>query len=94
MTAAARELEEETGKKCHHIEKLVNYYPAPAYDSEYIEIFYACDFEDSSQNLDEGEELEIFTYTLDELVNMILSGEIADGKTIAGILAYKTKFSK
>ena len=30
-------------------------------------------------------------YTLDEAINMIESGEIVDGKTIAAIYAYKNK---
>ena len=43
----------------------------------------------SKQNLDENEFIQIERYTVDELVWMIAAGEITDGKTIAGIMAYK-----
>lgn len=86
--AAARELEEETGYKCNKIELLNKFYPAAAYDDEYIEIYLATDFTKTHQNLDPDEEVEIFRYDLDTLVNMIINAEIADGKTIAGIMTY------
>ena len=40
------------------------------------------------------EYINVKTYTLPELEEMIYSGTIEDSKTIAAILAYKNKFIK
>ena len=92
MTAAARELEEEIGQKCGRIEPLLKFHSAFAYCDEYIEIFYATDFQPTKQHLDEDEYLEVQKYDLDDLLSKIFSGEISDSKTIAAILAYKEKY--
>lgn len=89
--AAARELEEETGFKSEHIEHLLDLYTTFAYCNENIGIYYTNELIPSKQNLDEDEFLNVEKYSLDEVVKMILDGTIDDAKTIAGILAYKTK---
>lgn len=86
---AARELEEEIGYRAEEICHLVDYHPAAAYTSERIAIYYAENLIPSKQHLDENEFVQIERYTLDELVAMIADGDITDGKTIAGIMAYK-----
>ncbi len=91
-TAAARECEEEIGFKCNNIELLLKFYSAFAYCDEYIEIYCATDLVPTKQNLDEDEFLEVKRYDLEDLIDMILSGEISDSKTIAAILAYKEKY--
>ncbi len=91
-TAAARELEEEIGYRSNKLELLLKFYSAFAYCDEYIEIYAATDLVPGKQHLDEDEFLAVRTYSLDELVGKILSGEISDAKTIAGILAYKEKY--
>ena len=91
-TAAARECEEEIGYKCQNIELLLKFYSAFAYCDEYIEIYCATDLIPTKQNLDEDEFLEVQKYDLEDLITMILSGEISDSKTIAAILAYKEKY--
>lgn len=91
---AARELEEEIGYRCENIQHLVDYHSAAAYTSEKIAIYYAEDLIPSKQHLDENEFVQIERYSLDELVQMIGKGEITDGKTIAGIMAYKVMKNK
>ena len=90
--AAARECEEEIGFQCNTIELLLKFYSAFAYCDEYIEIYCDTDLVPTKQNLDEDEFLEVKKYELEDLVTMILSGEISDSKTIAAILAYKEKY--
>lgn len=91
---AARELEEEIGYSSDEIHHLVDYHSAAAYTSEKIAIYYTEKLTLSKQRLDENEFVQIERYTLDELVQMIFSGEITDGKTIAGIMAYKVLKNK
>ena len=90
-TAAVRELEEETGYKCENVELLNKYYPASAYDDEYIEIYLATGLKKTAQNLDPDEFVDVIRMDLDELVQKIIDCEISDGKTIAGILTYYAK---
>ncbi len=90
-TCAIRELEEETGYQSNHVEHLIDLYAACAYSDEKIEIYYASDLIFSKPNLDEDEFIHVERYSLEELTQLILDGTIQDGKTIAGILAYKTK---
>lgn len=91
---AARELEEEIGYRSDEIHHLIDYHPAAAYTSERIGIYYTEKLIPSKQHLDENEFVQIERYTLDELVQMIGSGEITDGKTIAAIMAYKVLKNK
>ena len=81
MLAAARELEEETG---YHSENL----------NEKIEIYVAQDLKPTHQHLDEDEFIDVYAYSVDELCEMIYSGKIEDGKTIAAIMSYKAKYEK
>lgn len=91
--AALRELEEETGYRAKNIEYLTEFYSSPGFCTEKLSIFYAKDLEFVGQNLDEGENLEVVEMPLEEVMSMIESGEIMDGKTISSILFYD-KFSR
>ncbi|WP_311562218.1 NUDIX hydrolase [Peptoniphilus duerdenii] len=91
--AALRELEEETGYRAKNIEYLTEFYSTPGFCTEKLSIFYAKDLEFVGQNLDEGENLEVVEMPLEEVMSMIESGEIMDGKTISSILFYD-KFSR
>ena len=43
---------------------------------------------------DEDEFIDVYAYSVDELCEMIYSGKIEDGKTIAAIMSYKAKYEK
>lgn len=88
-TAAARELEEETGFRSDKVEHLLDLYTTVAFCNELIGIYYTEELILSRQHLDPGEFLNVEVHPLEELVDMILDGSIQDAKTIAAILAYK-----
>jgi ADP-ribose pyrophosphatase len=90
-TCAIRECEEETGYKAGKVYHLIDVYTTVAFSNEKIGIYYTTGIIPSKQNLDEGEFLSFEKHSVGELTQMILNGEIKDAKTIAGILAYKTK---
>ncbi|MBC7961128.1 MAG: NUDIX hydrolase [Vallitaleaceae bacterium] len=92
LDCARRELEEETGYYSDNVEFLYNFYSAIGICDELIHIYVARNLIPSKQDLDEDEYIELSRFTLDELVQMILSGEIKDNKTISSLLVYKTKF--
>lgn len=88
MVAAAREFKEETGMSADLI-PYIKIYPTPGYTDEIINIFLAknCKVVDK-QNLDDGEFLSVCFKTLNEVLKLIDSGEICDGKTVAAIYKY------
>lgn len=90
-TCAGRELEEETGYRTEQIEHLFDLYTTVAFCNEKIGIYYTEHLIPSKQNPDEDEFVYVESYTLEELVEFIFNGKIEDAKTIAAILAYKTR---
>lgn len=91
LEAALRELSEETGAVTKNIEFLCDIQPTIAYSTEIIHIYVAKDITFEKTHLDEDEFVEIETFSLDTLVNMILSNQIVDSKTCYGILNYYIK---
>lgn len=94
MLAAARELEEETGYHSENLTHLLSLRTTVAFCNEKIEIYVAQDLKPTHQHLDEDEFIDVYAYSVDELCEMIYSGKIEDGKTIAAIMSYKAKYEK
>lgn len=90
-TGAARELEEETGKKPGKLEFLCEMYPTVGFCTERITIYFATGLKEGRQKLDADEFVEIEKYTPEEAMEMIGRGEIKDGKTLAAIFAWQAK---
>mgnify|MGYP003291163824 FL=1 len=86
LSAAKRELEEETGFLADEWIELGDYIPAAAYCDEVITMYLAKGLHMGTRNLDEDEFLNIETVSLEELVEDVMQGKIADGKTQAAIL--------
>ncbi|MBQ8799332.1 MAG: NUDIX hydrolase [Lachnospiraceae bacterium] len=89
IDAAVRELREETGALCENAIPLLMIQPSPAYNDEKVHMFYCKVTGYSELELDENEYVTIERYSLEELIEMILSGKIADSKTVAGLFAYQ-----
>ena len=81
-----RELEEETGYHPNSLQYECSFYTSPGISNERIYLFVARDLTPVSQRLEEGEHITVEAHTIEECLNKIQSGEIADGKTILGIL--------
>ncbi len=94
LTAAKRELREETGYEAEEWVDLGLYYPAPAYSDEKITMYLARGLHKGERDLDEDEFLNISEIPIDELVADILSGRITDGKTQVAILKAKAYLEK
>ena len=92
IECAGRELEEETGYRCDELERLITLRTTVAFCNEKIEVFVARNLVPSKQHLDEDEFIELKAYTLEELKEKILKGEIEDSKTVASLMAYSVKY--
>lgn len=89
MAAAVRELREETGALCDEAEPLLMIQPSPAYNDEKVHMFYCKVTGYTELALDDNEYVTIERYSLEELIEKIMKGEIADSKTVAGLFAYQ-----
>ena len=89
-SAARRELREETGATCRELIYLGKYLGSPAILDECIHMYLAKELEFGDTDFDDDEFLETVRIPLDELIDMIMRGEVPDGKTqIAALRAYK-----
>ena len=79
--AGKRELEEETGTVAGEYFDLGKFYPTPGYCGEIIHLYAASKLTSTHMHLDEDEYLEVEKIALDKAVDMVLNGEIPDGKT-------------
>ena len=86
LACADRELQEETGMRAAHFEALSGMYTAPGYTTEFIHLYYATGLSESALPQDDDEFIEVERVTMAEALAMIERGEIADGKSIAGLL--------
>ena len=86
--AAIRELEEEVGLKAESLEELGCMYPSCGYSNEIIYLYVAKNVTKVPRHLDADEDIDIVFYTIDEIKNMIMSGEIKDAKTICLVFKY------
>lgn len=86
LECARRELAEETGLAAADWRELTAITPVPGYSDERIHLFLATGLRPASQHLDPDEVLSVHRVTLTEAASMILRGEIADAKSICGIL--------
>ncbi|WP_251551515.1 NUDIX hydrolase [Neobacillus muris] len=87
--AAKRELEEETGYRAEHWLELGSVYPSPGSTSEEIFLYAAAGLTPTQQKLDSSEQLELYEISMEELKEMIVSGEFNHGAGLAAILRYK-----
>lgn len=83
---ALRELEEETGYRAGSVQRLFTQYLAPGYSQEILHVFLARDLQPTAQQTDEDENVEVVPMPIHRAVEMVLSGEIKDAKTIAALL--------
>ena len=84
---AYRELEEETGYRSENLEYLMTINTTVAFCDECIGVYIARDLIPSKQHLDEDECIEVEEWDVKDLLKLIYSGKMTDGKTVAAILA-------
>lgn len=89
LEGAKRELLEETGAVAEKYTYLGSIAPSPALINEVIHIYLAENITLGESHLDKGEFLNVEYYSLDQLYQMVMSGEITDAKTQIAILKAK-----
>jgi ADP-ribose pyrophosphatase len=91
LECARRELLEETGYEAAEWQHVGRMHPCIGYSDERIEIFIAQGLTHVGSALDEGEFLEVLSFTVDDAMAAIQSGQITDGKSIVALfLGFQT----
>ncbi len=89
-----RELEEETGYAAQRFEFLGECYPSVGYTDEIIRIFLATDLKKTEQHPDEDEFLNVVRIPLEDMYRRVMNNEIADAKTVIGVLKAYIKLNQ
>lgn len=88
---ALRELREETGCVAESAELLGPIYPSVGYCTERIDVYFAKVMEQTDTAFDHDEDIETVLLSEQEMDEMIRANQVADAKTLAAWMLYKTK---
>jgi len=96
LATAQREIQEEIGYRADRWDRLGQFYLAPGYSDEIIYSYLARDLEplDQPPDMDEDEDIEVVTLTMDELEQAILDEELVDSKSISSLLLLRSRLAK
>jgi len=86
LTAAKRELLEETGYSARHWKRVLHFYVSPGFLDETMTIYLARGLQPGKAQPEADEKIATRFFTLSEAKRMALNGHIRDAKTISGIL--------
>ena len=86
LTAAKRELLEETGYSARHWKRILHFYVSPGFLDETMTIYLASGLRAGVAQPESDERIAVRFFGLSEAKKMALHGRIRDAKTIAGIL--------
>ena len=86
FACAVRELAEETGYRAAEWARAGILHNAIAYSTEGIEVWFARGLVLGERRLDEGEFLDVYAASVDELEAQAGRGELTDAKTLIGLL--------
>lgn len=89
MSAAMRELEEETGYKAGKMTPIGVFYSSPGFCDEKLHLYLATELVEVGQHLDEDEFLNVEKKNLDDAVKELTSDTESDGKTAIALLLAK-----
>lgn len=86
--AGLRELQEEVGLKAESLTDFGEMYPSCGYTNEIIHLYKANNLTEVERHLDDDESIDVYYFSLDEVLKMIKDNIIKDAKSICLILKY------
>jgi ADP-ribose pyrophosphatase len=91
---AAREVEEEVGRRAGKLAPLGFIWTTPGFTDERIWLYLASDLTETQQALERDEWLTVERMPLTEAVRLAEEGEIADAKSVCALLRAKLKWDR
>jgi 8-oxo-dGTP pyrophosphatase MutT (NUDIX family) len=92
LAAAQRELEEETGLRASHWEKMGEAHLSNSVSDERAIWFLATGLSEGESNPDGTEQLKTRRVTFQRALEMSLQGEISDALSLLAIMSYRIKY--
>jgi ADP-ribose pyrophosphatase len=86
--AVIREMQEETGFKPGKVVRLCGFYLSPGTSNEYLHLYLATDLVPSRLHAEDTAGIEVIPAPVSEIKELMTSGALQDGKSIAGLLYY------
>jgi len=88
LTAARRELLEETGCKARRFRRLMKVFPTPGFVSEWMVVYLAEGLAQGAARPEDDERIRSRRFSLRRVEQMIRRGTLRDAKSIAAVLYY------
>ncbi|RDY28747.1 NUDIX hydrolase [Romboutsia weinsteinii] len=86
---AIRELQEETGYTAQNIKLMHKFFTSAGFSNQKVFIYLATGLTKGENNLDDGENLDLYELDLNDAYDMVVRNDIEDAKTSIGILLAK-----
>lgn len=86
LSAAKRELIEETGYRAKNWKRILNFYASPGFVAETMSVFLATGLRQGEAEPEADELIHIELVPLTRAVEMVINGTIRDAKTISAVL--------
>lgn len=83
---AAREIREETGMEAGTLKKVGEFFLAPGYSTEFMEVYLASDLRHNPLEADADEFLSLEKIPLERAIAMAEEGKMPDAKSLAALL--------
>ncbi len=83
---AAREIREETGMEAGTLKKVGEFFLAPGYSTEFMQVFLATDLKHNPLEADDDEFLSVEKIPVNKAIEMAEHGEMPDAKSLAALL--------
>ena len=94
LSAAKRELVEETGYSAAKWQKALYFFVSPGFLTESMYVFLATGLKKGQSHPEEDERITVRFFPVNQAVQMVMSGKIMDAKTIAALLWLEKKLSR
>ena len=91
LSAAKREIQEETGYAAKDLKKINIFYPSPGVTDEFVVIYKATGLKPSKLAADFDEDIKVKVVKLSDALRYIKEGRIKDAKTIIALLLMAKK---
>lgn len=91
LTAAKREMIEETGYRAKRWTLLTKYFASPGFLGEWMQIYLARDLRDGVAQPEDDEQIEVLRLPLSKALEFAHNNKIHDGKTLVGLMLYDAR---
>ena len=93
LSAAIRELKEETGYTATEVKFMTSFYPSVGYSEEVLYLYLCTGLEQGEPDPDENEAIDIEEMDVEDLFSMIMKGRINDAKTLVAVMMVREEIA-